>query len=410
MRRSPLLVVYLTVFIDLLGFGIILPVLPFYAQTLGANGMWVGVILAAYSAAQFLGAPLLGRLSDRVGRRPVLLASLAGSAASFTVIGLSQSLGLLILGRALAGLFGGSIATAQAYIADVTKPEERTRYMGFLGASIGMGFIFGPAIGALLYHYSPELGHVLARFHPGLGLGFTFLRIGSAAFASAGLACLNLIFAAFALKESRPPDRKASPRTRMTLSNFWDALTHPYIGRILASTTLATLGFVCMEATFALFGKQQFGLKPSGLGMIFMFVGIVIAIVQGGLVGRLNARFGERNLAVVGALIAALALGFIPLITSLHIAIAVMGALAVGQGLLSPALYSLISQETDPDEQGGTLGLNQSLAAGARAVGPVAAGWLFDVRSAYPYFAGALLTLLVALLVSGVRTFREMPS
>ncbi len=380
MRRSPLAIVYLTVFLDLLGFGIILPLLPFYAERFGATGLWVGALLTAYSAAQFVGAPILGRISDRVGRRPVLLVSLFGSALSLMLTGLADSLVLLLLGRALAGLFGGSIATAQAYIADVTQPKERTKHMGLLGASIGMGFVFGPAIGAGLS-----------------GFGF-----GTAAFVGAGLAATNLVLAFFLLRESRHPAGEHSPRARVTLRSFVDALSHPSIGRILAATFLATFAFVGMEATFALFGQDRFGLNAGSLGVVFTYVGVLIAVVQGGLIGRLNARYGERTLAAAGAAIMGLTLLALPLSPNLATALVVLGGLAVGQALVTPTLSSLLSRESDAEEQGGILGMGQSLSAGARAVGPILAGWLFDRGAAMPYVVGALLVLVAAWMVTRV--------
>jgi DHA1 family tetracycline resistance protein-like MFS transporter len=273
--KPGLLVVYLTVFIDLVGFGIILPQLPYYAEAFGATGVWVGALLTAYSATQFLGASFLGRLSDRIGRRPVLLASLAGSAVSLVLSGLATSLATLVLARALAGLFGGSIAAAQAYVADSTTLEERARYMGFLGASIGLGFVLGPA-----------LGSGLARF------GF-----GTAAFVAAGLAAANLVFGLFKLPETHGPERRHLAASRPDFSHLVAALRHPSMGRLLAATFLATLAFVAMEATFALLGEHRFGLDPARLGLVFTYVGVVIVVVQGGLVGPLAARFGERTLA-----------------------------------------------------------------------------------------------------------------
>ena len=375
-------VVYLTVFIDLVGFGIILPALPYYAEAFGATGVWIGAILAAYSAAQLVGASLLGRLSDRVGRRPILLMSLAGSAASLVLCGLAGSLWLLLAARALAGLFGGSIAAAQAYIADVTAPEERAKYMGLLGASIGLGFVFGPALGA-----------GLSRF------GF-----GAAAFTAAGLAALNLLFAFFRLPETRTAEQRSHAHARFDWSNFADALHHPSIGRLLAATFLSTLAFVAMEATFALLGQTRFGLDTSRLGLVFTFVGVVMVIVQGGLVGRLAPRFGERALATAGALVMAASLGALPLVHSLGAALGVLTGLAVGQGLTTPMLATLLSRATDADEQGGTLGLGQSLAAAARAVGPIGAGWLYDRAVGAPYGAAAAVMVLAALLVGTARS------
>jgi DHA1 family tetracycline resistance protein-like MFS transporter len=379
--RSALGIVYLTVFVDLVGFGIILPLLPYYAESFGATGVWVGALLTAYSAAQFLGAPALGRLSDRVGRRPVLLMSLAGSAVSLFLSGLAPTLVLLLAARALAGLFGGSIAAAQAVIADLTAPEERAKYMGLLGASIGLGFVFGPALGASV-----------ARF------GF-----GTAAFVAAGLAAANLSFAFFRLPETRTPARRALASSRFGLRPLAAALRHPSIGRLLGAMFLSTLAFVAMEATFALLGEVRFALDARRLGLVFAYVGIVIVIVQGGLVGRLAPRFGERALATVGALVMAGGLAALPFVPSFGTALAALGGLAVGQGLTSPMLATLVSRASGADEQGGLLGLGQSLAAAARAVGPLAAGWLYDRGVAIPYVIAALLMLVAAALVDRAR-------
>lgn len=374
MRHSPLLVVYLTVFVDLLGFGIILPLLPFYAERFGATGVWVGALLTAYSATQFLGAPLMGRLSDRIGRRPVLLLSLAGSTLSLTLTGFADSLALLLVGRSLAGLFGGSIATAQAYIADVTPPAQRAKYMGLLGASIGLGFVFGPAIGA----------------------GLSSAGFGAAAFVAAGLAFANLVFAYFKLAESRPAGRTTSARARLTVANLTDALRHPSIGGILTATFLVTFAFVSVEATAALFGERRFGLTAAALGVGFTLLGLVIAGVQGGAIGRLTSRYGERTVAAAGAVLMGVALLLVPLTHSLAFAGAVGVVLALGQGLATPTLSSLLSQQSDADEQGGTLGLGQSFSALARAVGPIVAGWLYDRGESLPYVVGGLLVLAAA--------------
>ncbi len=377
-RGAALAPVYVTVFLDLLGFGIVLPLLPFYAEHYGATGLWVGAILTAYSAAQFVGAPILGRVSDRVGRRPVLLISLAGSAVSLFVTGLATSLPILLLGRAVAGLCGGSIATAQAVIADVTTPRERARYMGFLGASIGLGFVFGPALGA-----------GLSRF------GF-----GTAAFLASGLAAANFLLSFALLPETRP--LAAAERVRLTWDQFKDALGHPSIGRMLVAMFLSVLSFVSMETTFALLGERRFGLGPERLGLVFTYIGVIIVIVQGGLVGRLSERFGERTLAVAGCLTMAVSLAGLPYLPSLLAALVAIGGLAVGQGLATPSQTSLLSRETDADEQGGVLGVGQALGAAARGIGPILAGWLFDRSLSLPYLLASVLMAIAAWLLLGI--------
>ncbi len=391
MRRSSLAVLYLTVFIDLLGFGIILPQLAYVAERFGASAVWVGAVMTAYSAVQLISAPLLGRLSDRIGRRPVLLLSLVGSALSLALSGAAQSLTVLMLARSLAGLFGGSIATAQAYIADVTEPKERARWMGLLGASIGLGFVFGPALGAVLSRY-----------------GF-----GAAAFVASGLAAANFVFAFFKLAESRVPGASGRTRARLGIAELFRAFSHPLIGRAVGATFLATFGFVSMEATFALLGERRFKLEAGRLGLVFTYVGVLIVIVQGGLIGRLTARFGERALAVTGAIIMSASLVALPHAGSFAVALGVLGALAVGQALVTPTLSALISRAVSAEEQGGTLGFGQSAAAAARAIGPLAAGWLFDRGPSVPYHAAGALMLGAAALVALSRSpelASELPS
>ncbi len=379
MRRSPLTVIYLTVFIDLLGFGIILPLLPLYAEELGATGLWVGGILTAYSGLQFLSAPLLGRLSDRIGRRRVILASLAGSTAGFIITGLGSSLPPLLAGRAVAGLFGGSIAPAQAYIADVSSPQERTRAMGRLGACIGLGFVLGPALGAGLSHF-----------------GF-----GAASFAAAGLAGANLLLGFFTLKE---PVRASAgtPQPRPSMSLLASAFSRPRTRGLLLATFLTTFAFVAMEATFALLGKERYGLSEGQLGLIFAFGGVVIIIAQGMMVGRLSARHGERRTAMLGASILAGGLLLLPLSPGLGVAALFLGIIAAGQGLVSPALSSMLSLDAGAGRQGGILGLGQAHAAAARAIGPIVAGALFDADDALPYLVAGLVVAGVFLILAGL--------
>lgn len=377
--RASLLVVYLTVFLDLMGFGILLPLMPYYAIHFGATGLGLGALFASFSVAQLLGAPLLGRLSDRLGRKPVLMVSLLGAAVAYVATGIADSLLTLMAARALAGLFAGSISTAQAYVADVTTPQERAKYMGLIGASIGMGFVMGPWIGS-----------ELSRF------GFS-----TAAFVSAGLSLFNCLFGLVALRESR---RRVSAvrHVALTPSRLRSALAAPVIGRLLVAGFVSTFAFVAMEATFALLGQRKFDLRSAQLGRIFGGLGIVIVVVQGGLVGRLVRRFGERQLALSGSLVLAAGLATLPWMPTLPLTVAMLLGIAAGQGLLLPSLSSLLSRASGADEQGGVLGLGQSFSALARATGPVIAGWLFDRDIHLPYGVSAALMLVLALLLTGL--------
>ena len=376
-RRASLAIVYVTVFLDLLGFGIILPSLPYYARELGASGLGLGILFTSYSLAQFLGAPVLGRISDRAGRRPVLLLSLAGSAASMLLSGFAQSLVLLSAARALAGLFGGSISIAQAYVADVTAPEERAKYMGLVGASIGLGFVVGPALGVGI-----------------LSLGYGF---AGSAFAAAGLAAVNFVCAVFKLRESIPDGGAERRRT----TGVFTAFSRPALAGALAASFLVTFAFVGMETTFAFLGKDRFALDSRGFGWVLVFVGVVIIAVQGGLIGRVTRRFGVRRVAAAGGLAMGLSLAALPFVPSLGLAILALGGLAAGQGLASPTLSTLVSQESGADEQGANLGLAQSLSAAARAMGPLVAGALYDASLALPYLLGGAMALAAGALVAG---------
>jgi predicted MFS family arabinose efflux permease len=377
-NRASLVVVYATVFLDLVGFGIIIPVLPFLARAFGASGFWIGVLLTAYSAAQFLAAPVLGRLSDRHGRRPVLLLTLLGSTLSYLVMGLAGSLAMLIAARLLAGLFGGSIAAAQAYIADVTAPEERSKFMGILGAAIGMGFVVGPAIGALSSSYGASVP----------------------AYVASALCAVNLAFAFLRLKETRTAaERSRSGAPHLSLTHLFQALQRPALSRVLIASFLLMLGLVAMESTFALLGADKFQLDAAGLGYVFTFVGIVMALVQGGLVGRLSKKHGELKPALVGAIIFAAALAGLPYMPGLGSEIVLMGAVAFGWGLANPTVNTLVSRAAAADEQGGVLGLNQSAGALARAVGPLIAGALYDQSMYWPYvLAGAAAVVAAGFL------------
>ena len=354
---SPLAIVFVTVFVDLLGFGIIIPLLPFYAERFGGSAQTVALLSASFSAMQFIFMPVWGRLSDRVGRRPILLLGLFGSFGSYLVFGLAGSLPLLFISRMFAGIAGATVSTAQAVIADTTTPENRAKGMGLLGAAFGLGFVFGPAIGGLMSRW----GHAAPPFF------------------AAALSLVNFIAAWFLLPETRPAHVPATARaTRSRLESLRNALTRPTLPALLLIYVTVVAAFSGFETTFALFSERRFGFTEETIGYFFAYVGIVLSVVQGGLVGRAVKRFGERRLVNVGLLLLAAGLVLVGYSRSVFELFVANGILTVGMAFNSPALTALISQRSDPEDQGGILGVSQGLASLARIVGPAWAGFLFD--------------------------------
>lgn len=373
-------IVFGVVFLDLLGFGIILPFLPYYADALGARGFELGLLFTAYSLAQLFGAAFLGRASDRWGRRPVLILSLAGSAIGMVLSGLAGTLFALCMARAIAGLFGGSIAIAQAYVADVTDVEERPKFMGLVGACIGLGFVFGPALGALF---------------KSMGQGFR-----EVAFTAAALAVINLLLALWRLDET---SHRSSSEGRYSPTAWLAAFRRPRLPQVLTARFLTTCAFVGMETTFAYLLRDRFALGEFQFGLILTFLGVVLIIVQGGLIGPLTRRFSSQWVACAGAIIMAVSLFAIPFSATLTVMLVAVAGLAVSQGLLTPTLSALTSQLASAAEQGTVLGVGQSLAACARAIGPLVAGALYDLQGGWPYLFGALLAAVAGGLILGIK-------
>jgi DHA1 family tetracycline resistance protein-like MFS transporter len=384
---SPLVIIFITVFIDLLGFGIIIPLLPFYAETFGATALTVGLLSTSYSLMQFLFAPLWGRLSDRIGRRPVILIGLFGSFAAYLLFGLAQSLLVLFVARLCAGIAGANIPTAQAFIADTTTPENRAKGMGMVGAAFGLGFVFGPAIGGFLSQW-----------------GYS-----TPAFFASALSLANFTAACFLLPESRPkdPSRVVVSRSRLTALRW--ALTRPFLPLLFTIYFLVVAAFSSFEATFALFSEQRFGFTAKTIGYVFAFVGVILSIVQGGLVGRVAKRFGERRIVPAAILTIALGLALVPLAHSTRLLLGACGLLAVGMGFNSPSMVSLISRLSGRDDQGGVLGVSQSLASLARVIGPAWGGFVFDrFGITSPFFsAAAVMMVAFAISATGLRQLEE---
>lgn len=373
MKRSPLVVIFITVFIDLVGFGIVIPVLPFYAEgtKFGATPREVGLLFASYSIMQLFFAPVLGRLSDKHGRRPILLISLLGTGLGFLILGFATTLWMLFVGRIIDGISGGNISTAQAYIADVTTKENRAKGMGLIGAAFGLGFVFGPAIGG-----------VLSRW----GVNIPFLFAGT-------LALANAILLYFVLPETVTPDHpaRASAASGRGWRQLIDSLKNPRLGFVLTIYFLSIVAFSIMTATFSLFMMFRLGYDAFHNGWVFAFVGITSAAIQGGLIGKLVKRFGEPSLVITGGLLFSASLFAVPFIGP---AIGVIGILltgavsSIGQALSGPSLTSLASKSAGAGEQGGVLGTMQSVASLARATGPSIAAFLIYSSVAHIGFDG----------------------
>ena len=377
-------ILFLIVFIDLLGFGVIIPLLPFYGVHFGATPAEVTWMMACYSLAQFFCSPLLGRLSDRLGRRPVLLLSLCASVGSYLWLGFADALWMLFAARLLAGAGAGNIAAAQAYISDVTTPETRAKGMGMIGAAFGLGFTVGPALGGLV-----------AGSHPGAA------ALARPAFLAAGLSALAFLVAMARLKESLPESAREAPPRPGRWQVARDVLTRPLLGRLIVLLFVTVTAFAGMETTFALWANSAFGWGPRAVGYNFLYVGLVLVAVQGGLIGRLSRRFGEGRLILGGAAMIALGLAGLPFALALWRLLVVNTLLALGMGLLNPSITSLISQQADIDERGGILGVSQSGSSLARILGPAVAGPLFQGfgRDA-PYYTGAAVMALVVALAA----------
>lgn len=366
--RSLLTIIFLTVFIDLLGFGIVLPLLPYYARQFHASGITAGALIGIYSAMQFVTAPLWGRWSDRIGRRPVILVSLVGSTVSYLLFAMADSIELLFVSRILAGVAGASIPVAQAYIADVTSESERARGMGLIGAAFGLGFVFGPVIGGLLAHY----GH----HAPGL--------------AATAICGTNLIAAFWRLPESLPPGQRHVRPAAHPLLQWRAASKRPQIATLVLLFAAVVFCFSTMETTLSLLCATAYQMSASHIYWLFGYMGVMTTLMQGGVIGRLVRRVDETRLVSVGTALLAVGLAAAPFTPPLLPLLLALGAIAIGQGIASPLLSSLLSKASPGKERGEVLGVSQSLGSLARIFGPLWGGLLFDhAGPAGPYVTTA---------------------
>lgn len=359
---KPLLVIFITLFIDIMGFGIAIPVLPTFAHDVyGASPFMIGWLIASYSLMQFIATPFLGQLSDKYGRRPILLMSLIGTSIAALITALAPTLLILFIGRIFDGATGGNISTAQAYIADTTSKENRAKGMGLIGAAFGLGFMFGPAIGGILSKFSPH-----APF-----------------FFVSALALANATMLYFFLPESLKKDKDASEGFRRNrIKALFETLRDRRVGTLTAIYFFLVTAFSIMNYAFVLYTMERFGYKAEQNGYIFFLIGLIAVVFQGGLVGRLTKMFGERILVIAGCLMMAAALCAFPFIfpasgglTALLVAMALLG---IGNSMATPAVNALVSKNSPENEQGKTLGVVQSGSSLARAIGPALGGVLLN--------------------------------
>jgi MFS family permease len=401
--RGSLLVIFLTVFIDLLGFGMVLPLLPIYAKTIGVDthGWEIGLLMASFSAMTFVFSPLWGRLSDRIGRRPVLLVGLLGSVVFYAIFGVAtiwRSLAWLFISRIGAGIAAATIPTAQAYIADSTPPKSRAKGMALIGAAFGLGFTFGPLLGFAALVFSTSEAEVATSPWPG--------------FVASGLSAVALLLAAVLLPESlRPGVASAARHSVFDVQGWRDALTTPSIGAILLTSFISVVSFGAYETTLSLLLEGEFGFKLPQVLLYFAFIGFTLSLAQGVLVRRLAGRISEFKMAVAGGFVTMLGFLLLSLASQaerLPLLIVASAIEVTGFSLMTPSLLSLVSRRSDPAKQGGILGVSQSVSALARVVGPLIAIPLFFRGPTLPYWtAMAMMACCLAVFAVWGRSGRD---
>jgi DHA1 family tetracycline resistance protein-like MFS transporter len=387
-RKTQFLLIFLTILLSTIGFGVCIPVLPLYAEKFGATELQNGMLVGVFSLVMFIAAPLWGRLSDRIGRRPVLVISILGSALGYFVMGWAGSLVWLFISRIIDGVSGGNVATAQAYIADITKPEERSKAMGMIGAAFGLGFVIGPAIGGIL----------AAKVSPNAPFFFV-----------AALCLVNALLVYTSLPESLPVEKRRASHTEQPLSEMLNHADGSLYLSVVAAYFVCLAAFSIMTAIFALFAEKRFGMDALHVGYVMAAIGIVGVIMQGGVVRRILPKYGEVKLARAGILSLLASFVLLPLVGGLGALYAVSCLIAIGNSLVQPTLSGLGSRSVDAMWQGRAMGFLQGAASLGRGLGAIAGGWLlgFDAGAEHygrtPYWVAAALMVVTLIIAAGLR-------
>lgn len=375
LRRSPALVIFMTIFIDMTGFGMIIPLIPFFADSFQVGATGIGLLMASFSLMQFIFSPILGRASDSVGRRPILLLSILISCIGFILFTIAYSFFILLLSRMIAGL-ATEITVARAYIADITSEKERTKGMGRIGAAFGAGIIIGPAISGFLSIYG--------FWAPGV--------------AAVALTLLNLLLVFFFLPESIKPSQTSLKITLNSVNDFFSKLKGafliPFVGIVLIIYFLEEITHSTIAIIMPLLGISFFELQPFEMSYIFMYIGVTQIIMQGFIIGRISKKFSDEELMILGILLVVMGMFTIPLFPSIAFFLIITAITASGIGILSTVIPSFISKKTPVNEQGGVLGMTQSVSSIARIFGPLIGGFAFDFTGiASPFFLNTSLML-----------------
>ncbi|MFH0772957.1 MAG: MFS transporter [bacterium] len=378
-NNKPLLTIFLIVFVDLLGFGIVLPLLPYIAEKYQASPLTIGILGATYSLFQLIAGPLLGRLSDRYGRKKLLAISQIGSAIGYLILGLANNLPLLFLARIIDGITGGNISITQAYIADITTKENRAKGMGVIGAAFGLGFIFGPAIGGFLAKYN----------------------YGYPGFFAMGVSIITVILTIVVLPETvKSSERKNEPKAQVTFQEFWKIASATNIQYLIIVFFLMNSAFSMMQGTFALWTQKRFNFGPEQNGYIFAFVGILAVIAQLKLLPLLVKQFKERTLLNYSSLFFGLGFALIPFVPNPWYLMITQALIVFGNSMANPAIQALASESVPKEEYGETLGFLQSAGSLGRIIGPVLGGLLFgSLGMNSPFFFAAIVVMGIFLFL-----------